>query len=398
MKVLQINTVCGTGSTGRIAVDLYKALESKEHECLIAYGRGNAPDGIKSYRVGNDADMHYHALMTRITDKTGFYSTKATEKLIKIIAEYTPDIIHLHNLHGYYINLEILFNYLAKINKPIVWTLHDCWAFTGHCAYFDYVNCSKWKTGCFECPQKKNYPKSILFDNSRWNYKKKRKLFSSPEDMIIVTPSAWLAGLVRESFLGKYYVQVINNGIDLELFKPTVSNFREKHNLTDKFIILGVANTWDRRKGLDDFIELSKLLDDSYKIVLVGLSSKQIKNLPNNILGLERTSSITELAEIYTAADIYVNSGVEETMGLTTVEALACGTPVVVYNATAVPECVDSSVGFVIEKNNISALLDAINIMQSENLFDKKACIEKAGLYNKAIKYGKYLDVYDEIY
>jgi len=395
MKILHINTVCGTGSTGRIVVDLYSVAEEKGHECFVAYGRGSAPSGINSCRIGNDFDMYYHALMTRITDKTGFYSTSATKNLIKIIDDYSPDIIHLHNLHGYYVNLEILFNYLTKINMPIIWTLHDCWAFTGHCAYFDYADCDRWKTGCFECPQKNSYPTSILLDNSKWNYEQKRKLFTSPENMTIVTPSVWLAGLVRESFFGKYDVQVINNGIDLEIFKPTPSDFREKNNLADKFIVLGVANIWDKRKGLHDFIELSKLLDESYRIVLVGLSEKQIKTLPRNILGIERTSSISELAEIYTAADVYVNTSVEETMGLTTVEALACATKVVVYDATATPECVDADVGIVVAKNDVAALFDAIKSIKDKKLFEKDACINKAMLYNKNDKYGEYLKLYE---
>ena len=403
MKVLQINTVCGTGSTGRIVGDLYNALFERGHDSLIAYGRGtNAPRGssvgdVKTYRIGDNLDTYYHVLMTRLTDKTGFYSTEATNKLINEITKYNPDIIHLHNIHGYYLNIELLFNYLAKLNTPIVWTLHDCWPFTGHCSYFDYADCDKWKTGCFNCPEKHNYPKSIFLDNSKWNYEQKLKLFTSLENITIVTPSKWLAGLVKESFLGKYDVQVINNGIDLSIFRPTISDFRKAHSLTDRFIILGVANNWDNRKGLNDFIKLSGSLDDSQKIVLVGLNKKQLKALPQNILGLGRTNSIRELAEIYSAADVYVNASVEETMGLTTVEALACGTPVVVYDATAIPECVDDTVGFKVEKNNISALLDAINIIKNDNPFNSDGCISKAKQYDKAKKYTEYLDLYDKL-
>jgi glycosyltransferase involved in cell wall biosynthesis len=394
MKILQINTVCGTGSTGRIAVDLYHAVIQAGHDCFIAYGRGSAPSGVKSYRIGSDFDMHHHALMTRITDKTGLYSSAATKKFLKTIDGYAPDIIHLHNLHGYYINLEMLFSHLSKINKPIVWTLHDCWAFTGHCAFFDYADCGKWRTGCHDCPQKASYPKSILLDNSEWNYTNKRRLFTSVENMTSVTPSAWLADLVRESFLGKYKVQVIQNGIDLDIFKPTDGYFREKHGLEDKFIVLGVANIWDRRKGLDDFDKLSALLEDSFRIVLLGLDEAQLRDLPKNILGFERTSSVSELAEIYTAADVYVNTSVEESMGLTTVEALACGTPVVVYNATAVPESVDDSVGIVVEKGDASALHNAILEVKNKAPFSKEACIKRAMLYNKVEKYEEYLEVY----
>jgi len=398
MRVLQINTVNGTGSTGRIVVDLYKALENKGHSCFIAYGRGESPEGINSYKISTSPDTHIHALKTRITDKTGFYSAYATSRFLGKIDAFDPDIIHLHNLHGYYINIEILFDYLRHIKKPVVWTLHDCWAFTGHCAYFDYVKCEKWKTGCYSCPQKKNYPKSILLDNSKWNYKQKRQLFTSVENMTIVTPSSWLAGLVKESFLGKYDVRVINNGIDLDIFKPSVNDYRKKHELKDIFIILGVANIWDKRKGLDDFIKLSRLLEDTYKIVLVGLSEKQLKTIPENIIGIEKTNNITKLAEIYSIADVYVNAGVEETMGLTTVEALACGIPVVVYDATAIPECVDESVGFIVEKNNIQALAEAIKLTKNMNPFNKNSCITKAKSYNKQNKYKEYLDLYTCLY
>ncbi|WP_346962031.1 glycosyltransferase, partial [Clostridium sp.] len=271
MKVLQINSVCGVGSTGRIATDLYKALEEQGHECLIAYGRGTAPKGIKSIKIGKDLDNYLHVAKTRIFDKHGFESTKATKKFIRKVEEYDPDIIHLHNIHGYYINIELLFNYLKRSNKAIVWTLHDCWAFTGHCAYFDYAGCGKWKDGCSNCEQKKEYPSSILFDNSKFNYENKRRLFTSVNNMIITTPSKWLARIVEESFLGKYPVNVINNGIDLSVFRKSKSNVRKKYLLEDKKVILGVATVWDKRKGFNDFIKLSKVIDEDYRIVLIGL-------------------------------------------------------------------------------------------------------------------------------
>ena len=397
MKILQINTVCGTGSTGRIAVDLYRTLEEKGHECVIAYGRKTAPDGIKSYRIGSDFDMYYHALMTRITDRTGFYSVDATKKFIKQIDLYNPDVIHLHNVHGYYINIKILFEYLSKANKSVVWTLHDCWTFTGHCSYFDYVGCDKWKTGCFDCPQKKEYPKSVIFDKSKWNYEQKKKIFTSVKDMTLVPPSKWLADLVKQSFLGKYPVKVINNGIDLDVFKPTESNFREQHKLLDKFIVLGVASKWDRRKGLDDFIELSKMLNEDYKIVLVGLNDKQMQNLPENILGFMRTESVKELAEIYTAADVFVNPSVEETQGLTTIEALACGTTVVVYNATAIPESVDADCGVVVEKGNVNGLKKAIEEIEQSGKFSRESCLDRAKLYDKQDKFGEYVRLYEAV-
>lgn len=392
MKVLQINTVCGQGSTGRIAVDLYKILEEEGHECVIAYGRGGAPKGISAIKIGNDFNIYMHGILTRFTDRHGFYSAYATNKFIKEIEAYDPDIIHLHNLHGYYINIEILFEYLAKVNKPVVWTLHDCWAFTGHCAYFDFVGCDRWRTGCFNCPQKGTYPKSIGIDNSRENYQMKKTLFQSIEKMVIVTPSNWLAGLVKQSFLSKYPVKVIPNGIDLSIFKPTKSNFREKYRLQDKIIILGVANIWEKRKGLDDFITLANEIDEKYKIVLVGLNSEQIKEIPQNLIGLERTESVEELVEIYSAADVFLNPTYEDNFPTTNLEALACGTPVITYDTGGSPESLDDNCGIVVEKNNFVQLVKIIHDKKWSLLNGK--CVENVQAYDRKIKYVDYISLY----
>ncbi|HFE9683151.1 TPA: glycosyltransferase [Clostridium perfringens] len=393
MKVLQINSVCGVGSTGRIATDLYKVLEEQGHECVIAYGRGTAPEGIKTIKIGTDFDNYMHVAKTRIFDKHGFGSTKATKEFIKKVKEYDPDVIHLHNIHGYYINIEILFNYLKEANKKVIWTLHDCWAFTGHCAYFDYVECNKWKKECKSCPQRKEYPISNIIDNSNWNFKKKNELFNGVKNLTIVTPSEWLGNLVKKSFLNRYYTKVIYNGIDLEIFKPTSNNFKKINGIEKKKIILGVASIWDRRKGLDKFIKLNSLLNDEYKIVLIGINKKQKIDLPKDILAIERTNNIHELVQIYTAADIFVNASDEETMGLVTIEALACGTPVIVNDSTAVPEVIDKTCGIVYKKNVVNDLFRCINLM-SENKIKKDACLKKASQYNKLDKYNEYIKLY----
>ena len=338
MKIFQINSTCGYGSTGRIAVDILKEIEANGDEGIIAFGRNSAPQDVVSYKIGSETLVKLHGILSRITDRQGFYSSFATKKLIEKIKEYNPDIIHLHNIHGYYLNVAILFNFLKEFNKPIVWTLHDCWAFTGHCVHFDFIGCHKWQTDCFKCPLKKDYPTSLVLDNSKKNFKEKKELFTAPEKITLVTPSRWLADVTRESFLGKYPVNVIYNGLDIDKFKPTKSDFREKNNLQDKFIILGVASVWDERKGLKDFLKLQEMLNENQRIVLVGLNDSQLSSLPEGIIGIKRTNSIEELAEIYSSADVFVNASQEETMGLTTAEALACGTPAVVYNATAVPE------------------------------------------------------------
>lgn len=331
MKILQIN-IFATLSTGRIAVDLYKTLVENGNEGCIAFARGSIEKDVPNIKIGSELDVKLHGIATRITDKTGFYSTKPTKKLIEQIKQYNPDIIHLHNIHGYYINIELLFDFLKDYNKPVIWTLHDCWAFTGHCAYFDLANCNKWKSHCEKCPQKKEYPKSLFLDNSYWNFNKKRELFCGVKNMTLVTPSKWLSELVKFSFLKEYPIEVINNGIDLSVFKPTESNIRKHYNLEDKFIILGVAGVWDKRKGLSDFIELSKNLDDRFRIVVVGVTEKQRQRLPKNMVGILRTHNVKELAQLYSAADVFVNPTYEDNFPTTNLEALACGTPVITYN------------------------------------------------------------------
>ena len=395
MKLLQINSVCGLGSTGRIAKNIHDLFAKLGHECLFAYGRGTAPPGINSLRIGTNLDNYLHAAETRLFDMHGFSSTSATKKFINKIKEYSPDLIHLHNLHGYYINVELLFNYLKEASKPIIWTLHDCWAFTGHCAHFDYIGCKRWQKNCHDCPQKGIYPSSFLFDNSKNNYLKKRNLFTSVANMVIVTPSKWLASIVEKSFLNGYPLQVIYNGIDLDVFKSRKNDFRQRNHLEGKIIILGVANIWAFKKGLDDFINLSKTIDnDKFKIVLVGLNEQQLKKMPKNILGIERTNNEQELAEIYSAADVFFNPTYEEVLGMTNIEALACGTPVITYNSGGSPECVSANSGYVIGKgewNKVPEILDNMKNFQYEQLRDE------AKAFDKNTKYMEYITLYKKL-
>lgn len=398
MKVLQINSVCGIGSTGRIAADIHQVLTERGHLSYIAYGRGEPSNCNTAIRIGSKYDIYTHVALTRMLDKHGFGSKKATKEFIEKIKDIDPDIIHLHNIHGYYINIEVLFNYLKMSNKPIVWTLHDCWSFTGHCAYFDYIGCNKWETGCYDCPQKKTYPSSIFFDNSKTNYYKKKKLFIGIKNATLITPSNWLAELVKKSFLRVYPLRVINNGIDLSVFRPKESNFRVKYNLQDKFIILGVANIWDERKGFKYFIELSPKLKSDEIIVLVGLTENQKRQLPKNIIGICRTNNVEELAEIYTAADVFVNPTLEDTFPTTNLEALACGTPVITFNTGGSPESVRENCGFIVEKGNIGELVSKINEIKRKGKLDYsgEAIYWVKKLYNKKDKFNEYLEIYEK--
>lgn len=369
MRILMINVTCGTGSTGRICTDLADKLEKEGHEVKIAYGRDEVPEQYQKYavRVGNDLDVKIHALKARMFDASGFGSKYVTKKFISWIIEFDPDIIHLHNIHGYYINVEVLFNYLKTCNKKILWTLHDCWAFTGHTPYCDVVNCEKWKSCCYSCKLLKEYPKSY-YDNSKNNWKKKKELFSGVSNLTIVTPSKWLSGLVKESFLKDYKTIVINNGINTSKFYRRESNFLDKFGVKNKFVVLGVSSIWDKMKGLNDYIALSQKLDDDFKLILVGLTSKQIKELPKNILGIERTSSIDELAMIYSEADIFVNLSYCENYPTVNVEALACGTPVLTYNTGGSPEIVQKYGGVVVEKKNIEEVKNKIEELRKKEI------------------------------
>ena len=359
MKYLFINTVAGFGSTGRIAAQQCRELQAQGHICYLAYGREKVNcDDIKTMAVGTPLDYRLHGVQTRVFDRHGFGSKRATRAFLQQVKTYDPDVIWLHNIHGYYINIELLFQYLKTCGKKICWTLHDCWAFTGHCTHFDFIGCDRWKTGCFQCPQKGEYPKSFVLDNSRNNYQRKKAAFTGVPNLTLIVPSQWLGNLVKQSFLQEYPVEVRYNTIDTTIFKPTESNFREKYNLLDKKIVLGVASTWTPRKGLQDFFKLAQMLDDSYRIVLVGLSDTQMKNLPKNIIGIKRTNNPQELAEIYTAADVFVNPTYEDNYPTVNLEAQACGTPVITYDTGGARETVNG-VG-VVEKGDIQRLEKAI--------------------------------------
>ncbi len=364
MKILMINVVCGIRSTGRICTDLAEELEKQGHEVKIAYGRENVPEKFKKYavRVGNNFDVYLHALKARIFDTSGFESKRVTKRFVKWIKQYDPDVIHLHNIHGYYINIEILFDYLRECGKKIIWTLHDSWAFTGHTPYCDSIGCEKWISGCSSCELKNCYPKSIK-DNSKINWKKKKDVLTGIPNMLIVTPSKWLQTCVKKSFLSCYKNIVINNGIDIKKFEPTQSDFRVKYNLENKYVLLGVATAWDDMKGYSDFIKLSELLDEKYKIVLVGLNKKQIKRLPNSIIGIERTTNIKELAEIYTASDLFLNLSYCENYPTVNMEAIACGTPVLTYNTGGSPESAGNIEKNICKKGDLVILISKIKDM-----------------------------------
>lgn len=400
MNVLIINSCSGCLSTGRIATQIAQEYIDKGNDAVVAYARDYKDVGVPTHRIGSRNDVILHALKARLTDSAGFGSKAVTKAFLEWADEYNPDLVWLHNLHGYYIDCEQLFIWIKK--RPFMevkWTLHDCWAFTGHCSHFTTVKCDRWKTGCHDCPQKREYPSSIIDRCSR-NYQKKQKLFSGIEHMTIITPSKWLAELVNQSFLGSYKTEVKYNTIDRNVFKPTRSNIRQELQAEDRIMLLGVASSWGKRKGLEDFLELSKLLDDRYLIVLVGLTEKDIKDVKSStiayeysflqkgykkdkliknanhnhskdlsllrsriasnvaiapkvetlyesitgekangykhenaaIICIQKTNNPIQLAQLYTAADVFINPTHEDNYPTVNLEAQACGTPIITYD------------------------------------------------------------------
>ena len=367
MKYLFINSVAGFGSTGRIAAEKCRELMKEGHECVLAFGRNKANcEDIPTVQIGSSLGVKLHVLRNRLLDDHGFGCKAATRQFLKWVREYDPDVIWLHNIHGYYIHIGLLFSYLRSCGKKIIWTLHDCWAFTGHCAYFEMAGCSRWKTGCRDCPEKKSYPASLLLDNSCRNYEKKKALFTGIPNLTLTVPSHWLEGRVKQSFLQEYPVEVIYNTVDRSIFKPTPSDFRQKYGLEGKTVILGVASVWDERKGLKDFLALSELAGENFQIVLIGLTQEQIQTLPKTILGLPRTNSVQELAAAYTAADVFVNPSAEETFGMTALEARCCGTEAIVYEDTACEEIVNQFGGIAVPKGAVHLWKAIKNLTEEE--------------------------------
>lgn len=352
MRILMINVVCGVKSTGRICANLAKKLDRQGHTVKIAYGREKVPETYKKYavQIGNIVDVNINAIQCRLLDNAGFGTRYYTEEFIKWAKKFDPDVIHIHNIHGYYINVEVLFNYLKQCDKRIIWTLHDCWAFTGHCYHFSYIKCDKWKTGCNHCPQKTLYPCSYLIDASMKNYRKKKELFTGIPNMELQVPSKWLGNLVEKSFLKEYKYSVVPNTVDDKIFRPVKSNIKNVFKIGNKKMILGVASRW-YHKGLYDFHRLAELIDNRFIIVLIGLSPKQIRMLPYGIKGYLPINDVKTLVEIYSAADVCVSMSKEETFGMTTLEAIKCGTPTIVYKNTACQEVAEEYGGVAVEQN-----------------------------------------------
>lgn len=386
------------GSTGKIMSSISDLALTHGYMTYQAFpeNANNLPVEKRDIIISSDLIKKINQKLSVYTGFNGCFSIISTYRLIRKIKKINPTIIHFHNLHNSYINLRMIFKYIKKNNIAVVWTLHDCWAFTGHCAHFTIAKCDKWKRGCEHCSQYRDYPYSKV-DHSRIMYYLKKKWFTGMHNTVIVTPSVWLAELVNKSFLQEYPVCVINNGIDLNIFRPTESNFHNRYNIKNKFVILGVSFDWTYKKGLDVFVELSQKLDNNFQIVLVGTDDKIDSLLSENIISIHRTENVNELAGIYSAADLFVNPTREESFSLVNAEALACGTPVVTFNSGGAPEIIDESCGYVIEDNSVEQLIKAIMNIRDKSPFTKTACIERAKKYNQKDTFNKYIELYAKI-
>lgn len=387
--LLQINVVSNVLSTGKIAEDIAKTAIANGWKSYIAYGRDAKPGVSQEIKVGSKFDVYEHYIMNKLFDREGWASKVATHKLVQQIESIKPDIIQLHNIHDHYLNYPILFRYLATLNTPVVWVQHDCWSFTGGCAYFDMLMCSKWQTECNNCPRKKKWE----FDQTARHFHLKKQLLDAIPNLIFVPVSDWLHDLLRQSVHHHRPIFTIHNGVDVSCFKPMTSSQNKR-----KFHILGVAAVWSKRKGLDDFVKLRSLLSpDDFEITLVGLTQQQIGLIPSGIYGLTRTATVEDLVRLYSDSDVFVNTTYSDNFPTTNVESLACGTPVITYRTGGSPEAVDEKTGRVVEQGDVNALALAIQDMREHPLSSEDCRKRAERLFDKDKCFQKYIDLYREI-
>lgn len=400
MNIVQLNATYKVGSTGKIASGINDVIyKSGSNGYIISGYYYEDPNDNLYFTSHNNPfwEIRKNILISRITGTMGYRYINRTKEALQWMDKKNPDIIHLHNIHGDWIHIETLFDYIKEKKKPVVWTLHDCWAFTGRCSYFELCGCDKWKSQCHDCSNTRVFPITYFFDKSQRMFLDKKKWFAGIENMTIVTPSEWLACLVRQSFLKDYPVKVINNGIDLNVFKPTESDFRNHYGLVDKKVVLGVAFGWGERKGLDVFIELSKRLPENYRIILVGTDKHVEAMLPENIISIHRTENQKKLAEIYTTADVFVNPTREENYPTVNMESIACGTPVVTFKTGGSPEILDETSGSIVPRNDIDSMEMEIRHICEEKPYSREACVAHSRVFDMHARFLKYMALYKSI-
>jgi len=404
--LLQINPVLRVNtSTGRIMQEIGELAMQHGWRGYIAYSRGR--DGVRQCRsqlvpVGGRWSVAWHGVETRLFDRHGLASRGATRRFVRQIAELRPDVVHIHNIHGYFLNYKILFDYLKDSGIPVVWTVHDCWLYTGHCYYYSFVGCDRWQRGCHDCPQRRSFPASLFFDRSQRNYEDKRRAFTSmPHDRLTIVPvSDWIHGEMQKSFLKDYPFRVIHNGIDTDVFKVYAdSDVRRIYNIRSKHILLGVASIWSEEKGLGDFVRLARLTNEDETIVLVGVKAEEQKRLPRNIVAIPRTENIRQLAELYSAATAFVNFTYQDNYPTVNLESIACGTPVVTYRTGGSVEAVTAETGYVVAQGDVDDALRKVRLIERRGKGGyEKACRDYAiAHFRKQDRYADYLALYDEL-
>ena len=399
LKVASIN-LSNVGSTGKIVSGISSTISDGAilfYNCY-PYDNINSPKKENDILICNKLERKICRKLSTIFGVDGLFGTFHTRRFLQRLKKFRPDIIHFHNLHFGYLDIPLIIKYIKENDIRVIWTLHDCWSFTGRCPHFTVQNCYKWKAGCNRCP----YPKIVYpfakMDRTKKMWKLKKKWFTGIKNLTIVTPSNWLANLVKQSYLKDYHVRVINNGIDLSIFKPSTSNFKERNNIPhDRFVVLGVAFGWSLRKGLDVFIKLSHELDEKYQIVLVGTNDEIDTQLPSNITSIHRTNNQQELAKVYTAADLFVNPTREENYPTVNMESLACGTPVLTFRTGGSPEIIDETCGSVVDVDDIDSLEKEIIRICETKPYSKEACLERAKLFDINDRFKEYIDLYKEL-
>lgn len=407
-RLLQINPVVRTNtSTGKIMKEIGDLAMANGWESYIAYSKGR--DGVpeatsKLVPVGGRLSVALHGLETRLFDRHGLSSRIATRRFIQEIEKINPDVIHIHNIHGYFLNYKILFDYLSKCGKPVIWTVHDCWLYTGHCYYYSAAGCFKWKTACGQCPQRRAFPTSVVFDRSRRNYMDKSEAFNSmPKDKFLIIPvSEWIGAELRQSYLKDFDIRVIHNGIDTSVFKPVDSAaIRQKYGLGDRHIILGLASIWMKEKGFEDMLQIAQRVRDDEEVVLVGkMTAEQKARLPETVVSIDRTDNQQELAALYSAATAFVNPTWQDNYPTVNLEAISCGTPVITYRTGGSPESiVEDETGFVVEQGDIVGLMACIRfIRQTGKERYSSRCREYAlAHFRKEDRYQDYIDLYESL-
>lgn len=396
MRIVQINACFERGSTGRMTKQMHEAFSKEGHESFVFSPNVNAGNS-HVINVGNSIDYRLHSFLSRVTGLQGYFSIRATLRLVRKLKQIKPDILHLHNLHNNYINLPILFRYIKKNGIATVITMHDFWFITGHCGYFTEYKCERWRDKCGNCPAIKKYNPSWFFDTSSYILKQRKKQLGAIEKLAIIGNSKWTSFQVKKSFLNSSaLVYTIYNWIDTDLFYPQDKLLcRGKHRIDkDIFVVLGVAQGWNDAKGLSIFESIAKKMPH-IQIVLIG-EMYDDRSLPSNILCVGTIKNPRVLSEYYSLADVYCNPSIQETFGLVTAEAISCGLPVIANNETATPELVLPGCGYIIDHNNIEQYISCIKQITSDNY--NRTRLHDVAVQNFSFQnISKYLDVYNKL-